>query len=178
MSELTLGSLFDGNYLITNDGKVYSTRSNKWLRPNTDKYGYLYYVVSIDGVRYTFKAHRAVAECFLPNPDNKPTVDHINGNKQDNRVCNLRWATNKEQSRNPITYSKLVCNAKERDFHAMGAIRNWGRKPVRVTKDGSIVGEYPSLMAAASALSINYPKASECVNGKRKTVGGYKIWPI
>lgn len=175
---LTLGSLFDGNYLITDDGKVYSVRSDRWIRPNTDKYGYLYYVISIDGKRYTFKAHRAVAECFIPNPDGKPTVDHINGNKQDNRVCNLRWATNKEQSRNEITYKRLVANAKERDFKSMGEIRNYGRKPVKVTKDGISIGEYPSLLSAATSLGINYPKASECLNGKRDAVGGYKICPI
>lgn len=46
------------------------------------------------------KIHRLVAENFIPNPDNKPTVDHINRIRDDNRVCNLRWATTAEQRNN------------------------------------------------------------------------------
>ena len=51
----------------------------------------------------SFRVHRAVAELFVPNPENKPCVDHINTDILDNRACNLRWVTYKENNNNPLT---------------------------------------------------------------------------
>lgn len=50
-----------------------------------------------------YSIYRAVAELFIPNPENKPYVDHIDTNRQNNRVDNLRWVTSKENSNNPLT---------------------------------------------------------------------------
>lgn len=60
------------------------------------------------GYRSSARTHRIVAETFIPNPDNLPCVDHIDGNRYNNRVDNLRWCTQKENCNNPITKQRLL----------------------------------------------------------------------
>ena len=64
----------------------------------------------------TFDIHKAVAELFVPNPENKPCVDHINTDRLDNRVENLRWVTHKENNNNPLT-KKHVSKARKGKKH-------------------------------------------------------------
>lgn len=161
-----------GFYGITEDGRLYSVRNQKFLRPALDKYGYLYYVVSIDSVRTTAKAHRLVAQAFIPNPYEKPTVNHKNGIRTDNRVSNLEWATEKEQAHNPITRQRVLSVAGKTDYRAMGARRNYGRKRVAVYNGSTLLGLYASLKIATETHQANYTNASECANGNRKTAGG------
>ncbi len=164
-----------GFYYITNDGKLYSVRNRKFLKPARDKYGYLYYTVSIDSKRTTIKAHRLVAIAFIPNLQNKPTVNHKNGIRTDNRVENLEWATSMEQAHDPLTRKKILQNAEHTDYRAMGEKRNFGRRKTEVYKDGILIGTYDSLTQAAKYHKTNLAKASECANGKRKSAGGVQF---
>ena len=66
--------------------------------------GYKFIRLSNDGKVKCCLIHRLLAEHFIPNTENKPTVDHINRIKDDNRLCNLRWATGKEQRENQNEY--------------------------------------------------------------------------
>lgn len=167
--------LFGGLYFISDDGKLYSIRSGKFLKPAHDRYGYLYYVISINGKRMTLKAHRLVAKAFIPNPENKPTVNHRNGIRHDNRIANLEWATEKEQAHDPLTRANFLQVVADTDYRAMGAVRNFGRKKTAVYKDGELLGIYDSLKMAANAHHTNCAKASECANGNRKMTGGVQF---
>lgn len=166
---------YEEYYSISNFGHLWSNMRNKILNPATDKYGYFYFVLCHDGKRKTIKAHRLVASAFIPNTDNKPTVDHINGNKKDNRVENLKWATNKEQSNNPLTYAKLASRNDKNRMREIGALRNFGRKRVRVYFGEAYIGDFPSLLAGANYVGVSCSKASMCANGYRNHTGGYRF---
>ncbi len=165
--------IFPEYYMVSDDGKVLSIRNSKVLTPATDKCGYYYYVLCVAGDRRTVKAHRLVAKAFIPNPQGKPTVNHKNGIRTDNRVVNLEWATNKEQTNDPLTYQHLMVAMKQRDFKAMGALRNFGRIPVRVIKNGTLIGTFPSLKSAAEHTKVSYGKVSQCVSGQISSCKGY-----
>lgn len=91
--------------LVREDGMVFNCvrgghgKKCAWTKGYLHKDGYR--TVRILGKDY--KVHRLLAEAFIPNPENKPTVDHINRIRDDNRLCNLRWATQKEQIENSET---------------------------------------------------------------------------
>lgn len=166
---------YEGYYLVSNNGEVWSIRRMQKLRSATDKYGYSYFVLCVGGARRTVKAHRLVALAFIDNPQSKPTVHHKNGIRNDNRVDNLEWATNREQLRDERTYQNLLMLANETDFRAMGAKRDFGRKRTAVYRGDKLLGTYPSLKEAVAQNGGNYTKASECAKGKRKTTGGLKF---
>jgi len=89
------------NYLIYPDGRVYSKNIKRFKKayPNL-RTKYIQCQLCKDGKHKTFKIHRLVALHYIPNPENKPEVDHINRDIKDNRVDNLRWATRSENTQN------------------------------------------------------------------------------
>lgn len=84
------------SYMINREGQVRSNLTNKILKPSKLKTGYICVGLRKNGKSYTVKLHRLLAKAFIPNIENKPHVDHINGVRDDNRLENLRWCTNKE----------------------------------------------------------------------------------
>ena len=81
------------DYYVTSDGNVWSNKSHKLLLPAPNSNGYLTVSLQANGKQFTKKLHRLVAEAFVPNdnPEHKDTVDHIDGDKTNNRAANLQW---------------------------------------------------------------------------------------
>ena len=83
------------DYLITEEGDVYSTKYGKLKKRKQfpDKLGYKRIILYNDGKPKTHKVHRLVAETYIPNPDNLPEVNHIDEDKTNNNIANLEWST-------------------------------------------------------------------------------------
>jgi hypothetical protein len=88
------------NYAVSNLGRVKNLKKKQILKPSTDDKGYHAVGLSINGIVKTQKVHRLVANTFLSNIEKKPCVDHIDGDKSNNDLQNLRFATIMENNRN------------------------------------------------------------------------------
>ena len=88
------------NYTIYTAGCIWSKKFEIFLKPQINKDGYSHYTLSNKGLRKHFYLHRLLGIHFIDNPENKPTVDHIDVDPSNNHLSNLRWATYSEQALN------------------------------------------------------------------------------
>jgi hypothetical protein len=111
-------------YSITQAGEVFSHNIHRNLKQKTNKYGYKTVILQENGYRKDFTVHRLVALAFIPNPDNRPCVNHIDGDKSNNCVSNLEWVTEKENAYHAVHIlgkgigeTHGMANLTEKDVH-------------------------------------------------------------
>lgn len=167
------------NYIIEPDGKIFSKKSNKYLKLSKNQNGYLSVELSNGKCRKRFLVHRLVAQVYIPNIFNLPQVNHKDEDKTNNSVSNLEWCTPEYNMRygeaaktrhSKIDYSKPCFKE--------NAIKNGKAVCVRVEQvdfNGNVLKVFGSIKEATNSLGVKQSHISECCLNKRKTSNGY-VW--
>lgn len=158
-----------GLYEVSNLGRI-RTIATGYIRSLTvSDRGYLTVLFKRRGNSKRFYVHRLVANAFIPNPNNKRTVNHIDGNKQNNNVDNLEWATYEENISHSWKTGLRSSTKEQRE--AVSRLRS---KPVlRIDPRTNEVCEFKSATEAAKCVDGHQANISACCRNKLKTAYGY-----
>ena len=177
------------NYKISNLGRVKNIKFDRLVKPLLDNKGYIMVNLYKDGKMKRLSLHRLIAIAFIPNPDNKPCIDHINTDRSDNHIDNLRWVTQKENHNNPLSLMNHSKAAKGRTISEeqkknqsekmKGRYKGnkWGsKKIIQLTLDGIFVREWDAIKDAAESFGVSSSAIWNCLNGKCqvKSIKGFK----
>lgn len=165
---------YKGVYQISCLGRLKSFKygKTKILKPQLDKKGYYRIRLYLNGYTInTHAVHRLVAIAFIPNPENKPTVNHKKGIKTDNRASELEWATYSEN--NLHSYREL--NRKRTCLNKLGKDHPRSKSVLQFAEDGNFINEHGSQREASRKTKIKQAGISAACLDKRKSAGGY-IW--
>ena len=157
------------------------------LKPYISNSGYLLVGLYKQQKRDRKLLHRLVAEAFIPNPDNKPEIDHINTDKTDNTVwlnedgsvnydkTNLRWVTKKENMNNPLTKIKMQINARKPSKGKYSKKHHRSKPIIQYDKDSNFIKEWNCITDVERKMGYSVSNISSCLRGKSNTAYGY-IW--
>lgn len=149
------------NYTISENGEVINIKTNKILKQSINQ-GRVMVELWKDNKKKHFLVHRLIAIAFIPNHENKPQINHINGNPSDNSVGNLEWVTDRENK-----------------LHAYkNGLKNAIKIPlIQYTLDGEKIKEYESMLDAHKQTKVDRKSIQLNLMNKHKQAGGY-IWKI
>lgn len=147
------------NYLISKDGETWSIKSNIFLKPAANDRGYKTVSISSNGKAKTFKVHRLVALAFVPNPNNYNEVNHIDGDKFNNKAENLEWCSRSQNIAH--SYKLNLRNGINAGIAARAVIS----KPVIDINTGVF---YDSILDASKYCNFKYKTLAMYLNGSRK----------
>ena len=160
---------FEDKYQVSNLGRIKSLKDKngkyreKILKQCITQKGYLSIYLSLESKKYTYTIHRLVAQTFIPNTENKPQVNHIDGNKSNNIVSNLEWCTNSENQKHAWEHGLSV---------------NKGQKPVGAYDiNDNLILSFNSIEEAAKYFNKKRVNIDNALHHKQnqKTAYGY-VW--
>jgi hypothetical protein len=149
-------------YRISNMGNVWSNKLKRVLDSPVDKDGYYRIGLWNKQVVKKFRVHRLVALHFIPNPENKPVVNHIDGDVKNNHISNLEWNTVEENNRHS---REVLGNVPQKGIHT---------KPITLTKDG-VDYDFAQTNDAQKFLKASGKSFKRLKDGLKPTINGYKI---
>lgn len=166
------------DYTIETDGRIYSKKSNRWLKASLGNNGY--YGIELRNVEghKRLSIHRLVALTYIPNPNNLPFVNHKDEDKTNNNASNLEWCTHQYNITYGSTTKRRVLHTDySKPSYKENAIKNGKRvsKPtLQIDDNGKIIQRFESAKEASRVTGISHSHILECCHGKRyKRVGGY-----
>lgn len=163
----------NSTYSISNLGnaKSFSTRHNgRLLKKRISKHGYVKYTLFLNGQQQTFSAHRMVAISFIENNSDRPYVNHIDGNKQNNLVYNLEWCTPSENTKHAFDSGLIKITEDQKEAHRINRMGKFGKEAIssKALIDTTTGSTYNSLHEASAALGIKYKTLSAQLTGQNK----------
>lgn len=162
---------YEGHYSIDEHGIILNMKSKIYKKPNIANTGYYVITLYKNNKSKTYLLHRLIAIHFIPNPNNKPCINHIDGNRLNDELSNLEWVTHQENMVHAWRYRKRTCwmtGLKGKD--------NCNSKPV-IAKDseGNIFREFDAISDAERELGIFTSCICNNLKGRTKNAGGF-IW--
>lgn len=183
---------YEGCYEISNFGRVKSLYREihrrkmgikiiyeHFLEPKKNPNGYYFVPLCKQGRRAkNMLLHRLIAEAFIPNPENKPFIDHINGDRGDYRIENLRWCTHKENmsfalARKHLSEAKI--GEKNGMYGASGSKSPSHKCVLQYDLQGNFIKKYFGIAEAQRETGIIFQNISKVCKGQRNSAGGF-IW--
>lgn len=152
----------DTQFYISNMGRIKNIETGRVLKMAPNYKGYLTVHVTVNRVKRSFKPHRLVAKYFIPNPENKEQVNHINCDKTDNRVENLEWLTNLENMKHAIAHG-LYANGGYDGILRANELKK--KKIVATSIDGKQVINFNSISEAERYFNSRH--ITDVLKGKR-----------
>ena len=134
---------YEGLYQINKLGQLYSYKFKKLLKTSIDGKGYESVGLYKDGTRKNCRLHRLIALQFIPNPNNLPQIDHIDRNKVNNEISNLRWVNNTTNARNKDCISNRlgsiqILNKSKGEYYKAHFYYDYGKKITRSSYDRGV----------------------------------------
>ena len=182
---------YEGLYKVSNLGRVKSVGDNgkathriEHILKQSACRGYKHVGLCKNGRMKTYSVHRLVAFAFIDKPEGKNFIDHINTIRDDNRVENLRWCTEKENNNNPITRknkseskrgNKNPNFGKDMADKIQALARMNSKCVVQYTLNGEVVSIFPSAKEASIQTGIVASNINRACRKERYTAGGY-VW--